>query len=271
MAATHVELLGRERTGTDAGRVGLDHAIRLSDRTGRQSETGADTANTSRARGDERVRAKVEVEHQGVGALDEDALVLREGVVHERDAVDDVRLETLGKLLVAEDLAFGVIPSAAHASERGDVRVSLWERGVLGPGNATKHSLELAVSLEPALDELAELLRKRLLVKQVVHAQTGPTRLGRVSGTDALAGGSDVGTPELDLFQSVDNLVEVEHEVRTVRDEQATLAVQACGWRTGRETPVSASPWRRRHRRARAMVHSPFLVRLSSSSKKAGM
>lgn len=116
--ATHVELLGRERTGADAGRVRLDYAVRLSDRTRRQTKTGADTADASRARGDERVRAKVEVEHERVGALDEDALVLREGVVHERDAVDDVRLETLGELLVAEDLAFGVIPGRGARRER---------------------------------------------------------------------------------------------------------------------------------------------------------
>lgn len=77
------------------------------------------------------------------------------------------------------------------------------------------HSLEVAISLEAALDKLAELFSKPLLVEEVVHTQAAPARLGGVRRTDALLGCADRGAAELDLLETIDDLMEVEDEVRT--------------------------------------------------------
>jgi hypothetical protein len=117
--------------------------------------------------------------------------------------------------------------------------------------------LEVTVSLDPALDQLSELGRKDLLVKEVVDSETGSGSLGRVSGSDASLGGTDATqsqhtrherwvsfefmretmrcsgrggderwASELDLLEAVDDLVEVEDEVGSVRNEQSALAVE---------------------------------------------
>jgi hypothetical protein len=50
--------------------------------------------------------------------------------------------------------------------------------------------LKVAISLEPPLNEVPELVGERRVV-QVVHPQTGPAGLGRVSRSDTLTGGAD--------------------------------------------------------------------------------
>jgi hypothetical protein len=49
----------------------------------------------------------------------------------------------------------------------------------------------VTIALEPALDNLPELLREDFVVEQMVYAQTGAGRFARVSGADALLCGSD--------------------------------------------------------------------------------
>lgn len=51
--------------------------------------------------------------------------------------------------------------------------------------------LKVAVALDAALDELAELCGKLLLIVEVVHAQTRARSLGRVRRSDALLGSAD--------------------------------------------------------------------------------
>lgn len=117
--------------------------------------------------------------------------------------------------------------------------------------------LKVSVALEATLDQFAELGCEKLRVVQVVYAQTRAGSLGRVSGTDALLRCADAATArkdagkcksesaddplseqyhtsihspattELDLLESIDDLVEVKHKVRTVRQEQAALAVES--------------------------------------------
>ena len=77
-----------------------------------------------------------------------------------RDAVNDVRPEALSELLVALDLALGVV-------------------------------LEVAVALEAALDESAELGGEGVVVEEVVDAQAREGGLAGVCWADALLGGSD--------------------------------------------------------------------------------
>ncbi|KAI3478079.1 hypothetical protein L1887_60010 [Cichorium endivia] len=190
-----VQLSG-ERTHADTRSVGLHDANHVADSGGRDTEAGEHTADGSRRARHEGVRAKVDVEEERVGTLHQHLAVLSERGVDEADAVDNVRSETLGEGPVACDLALGVV-------------------------------LKVPVTLEAALDELAELGGEELLVVEVVDTQTGARRLGRVGRTDALLGGADAATAELDLLEAVDNLVEVEHEVSSVRDEETAVAVEA--------------------------------------------
>lgn len=185
-AADLAEVLCRERSTAHTGRVRLDDANDLFDDLGRETETGANTANGGGRRRDIGVRAVVDIQHERIRALDQDALAALERVVQERRPVDNVRAQALGKGEVHFNLALGV-------------------------------KLKVTVSLETALDELAELGGERGVV-QVVHAQTGAGGFGRVGRSDTPARGADGRTAELDFLEPVDDLVEAQHEVGAVRD-----------------------------------------------------
>lgn len=129
-------------------------------------------------------------------------------------AIDDVRFQSLGDILIFLNLSLGVI-------------------------------LESAVSLKSALDEFPELFRERRVV-QVVNSKTGSGCLGGVSWSDTLLGRTNALTAELNLLEAVHDLVEAEDEVRSVGDEESTGAVKALslesvkllehGWRVQDET-----------------------------------
>lgn len=193
--ANVVELLGGEGTATDTGGIGLDDTNDLLDSGGRDTETGADTTDGSVGRGHVGVGTKVQIEHKGVSAFDEDFLARLVSLVHVRDTVGDVGAEALGQLTVAGQLALDIV-------------------------------LEMAVPLALVVDHDAELGGKLVKVVQVMHAQTGAGGLGRVGRTNALLGGTDAATAELDLLETVDDLVEIKDEVRTVRDVQTLVAVE---------------------------------------------
>ena len=190
-----VEQLGGERSHADTGGVGLHDPNHITDSGRRDAETSADTTDRSGRACDEGVGTKVNVEHESVGTLDEHASVVGQRSVDEGDTIDNVRAQSLGKGTVTSNLAFRVV-------------------------------LKVSVALEAALDKLAELGRKQLRVVEVVNTQTGARGLGRVGRTDALLGGANAAASQLDLLESVDDLVEVEHEVGSVRNEEATVAVQ---------------------------------------------
>jgi hypothetical protein len=95
--ADGAEVFGGERTAADTGRVRLDDTDDLLDGERRDTEAGDDTADRGRRGGHEGVRAVVDVEHERVGALDEDALARSQRVVHVRGAVDDERAKSVGK------------------------------------------------------------------------------------------------------------------------------------------------------------------------------
>lgn len=97
---TYVELLGGKGSSSNSGRVSLGDTNDLSNLLGRDTESGADTTDGRGGRGDVGVGTKVEVEHERVGTLDQDALVRLERFVHERHSVDDEGLQLLGEDLV---------------------------------------------------------------------------------------------------------------------------------------------------------------------------
>lgn len=231
---THVELLRRERSSTDTSSVSLDDTDDLSNSLGRESESSANSSNAGRGRSDEGVSTKVEVEHQGVGAFDEDALLGEEGFVEEGRAVDDVGLETSGELLVAEDLAFSVVPVAREGGggedrqEKVSDRVRIEQRRVGSSASRDQNSLEVTVTLDPSLNKSPELLGESLLIEEMVNTETRAGSLGGVSWADSLLGSTNRRSAELGFLESIDDLVEVEDEVSAVGEEKTAVAVEAC-------------------------------------------
>lgn len=137
---------------------------------------------------------------------------------------------------------------------------SLWGQGCAHQVHldlALRVKLEMAVSLEAALDELPELGGEAGIV-EMVDSETGPGRLGRVRGPDALLRGADGRAAELNLLETVHDLVEAEDEVGSVRDEQAVGTCQAC-------TVCQQLP-----KEERVGLYLPFRSRVSSSLKSAG-
>lgn len=76
--------------------------------------------------------------------------------------------------------------------------------------------LEVAIALETTFHELAKLLCEGVVIEKVVDAKARARRLGRVSRTDASLGRADAGSAKLDLLQTIDDLVEVEDQLRPV-------------------------------------------------------
>ena len=186
------EVFGREGSTAHTGGVRLDDTNDLFDHLRGETETGADTANGGSRRCDKGIRSVVNVQHERIGTFDEDPLAALERVVQECGTVDNVRAETLGKGEVHFNLAFRV-------------------------------KLKVTVSLETALNEFPEFGGERRVV-QVVHAQTRARRLGRVGRSDTLASRADGRAAELDFLETVDDLVEPEHKVRTVRHLETARA-----------------------------------------------
>ena len=91
MRVTYIELLSRERSPSDTGRVCLDNADDLSNATGRDTEAGAYPTYGGGAARHVRIRAVVDVEHQRVCAFDEDAFAGCKRFMYVHDAVDDER------------------------------------------------------------------------------------------------------------------------------------------------------------------------------------
>jgi len=75
----------------NASRVRFHDTDDFSDPTWRNTEAGADTTNGRRTARHERIRPIVDVKHQRVRALDEDALARGQRLVYIHDAVNDER------------------------------------------------------------------------------------------------------------------------------------------------------------------------------------
>lgn len=197
-----VELLGRERSGSDSGGVSLDNTVDVSDGGGGHTEAGADTSNAGVGGGDVRVGSKVEIQHQSVGSLNEDSLVGLESLVHEGDGVDHEGSQIVGELLVSQNLLLNVVLKVA---------VSL----LSGSDQSSKSRLKL-------------LPCTGLLRNQVVDSDTGSRGLGGVGRADTLTGGANglLGGGQLLLLETVGQLVEVENQMASRRDEKSVSALE---------------------------------------------
>ena len=98
---------------------------------------------------------------------------------------------------------------------------------------------EVSISLKAPFHHLSELDSERLRVKQMMHAEARAGRLARIRRADAFLRRSDAGgrgfvkagqhgkravrfipgAAELDLFEAVDDLVEVKNKSRAIRHE----------------------------------------------------
>lgn len=97
MKRAYVQLLSRERSTSYPRRIGLHNPNRLPNLLRRDPQPRTHTSNSRRRRRDEWVGTEVEVEHERVGAFDEDAFVRCESLVDVGYGVDDVGAEAFCK------------------------------------------------------------------------------------------------------------------------------------------------------------------------------
>ena len=199
--AVLVEQLGRERPGADAGGVGLDDADHPADPGGADAGAGADAAGGRVAGGDERVGAVVDVEHRGLGALEEHRLVLVERVVDHPRGVGDERLDLV---LVGADLLEDLVDlDGAPVVDLHQQVVLLLERGL-------------------------DLLGEDLLVEDVGDPDAHAVDLVGVGRPDPAARRTDLVLAEEALGDLVDRGVVARDQVRVAREQQPA-GVDAAG------------------------------------------
>ena len=193
VAADLVVELGRERAGADPRRVGLADPPDRGD-VGR-ADAGADAgrAGDGVRRGDERIRAVVEVEQGRLGALEQDLLTGVERLPAEAGGVGDVRLEPV-----------------PHP------QVLLGHRMEVEPRVARPRAQHLLLRLERGGDLLAQDLR----VEHVLDADPEPRRLVGVAGADAALRRPDLELAELRLAGGVEEHVVGHDQVRVRGDPQ---------------------------------------------------
>jgi hypothetical protein len=108
---------------------------------------------------------------------------------------------------------------------------------------------EMSVSLVSPFNQHAELCCKGFLIEEVVNPKTRPGSLSRVRGANTPPRGPNAtdgaiqissshgdkkerSTPrstKLDFLEPIHDLMEIEHELRSVRDEQPVRAIQTLG------------------------------------------
>mmetsp|Transcript_19228 Transcript_19228/g.48063 ORF Transcript_19228/g.48063 Transcript_19228/m.48063 type:complete len:518 (-) Transcript_19228:71-1624(-) len=191
-----VEQLGGVGPGAHPGGVRLgdsDHGLEL---VGGEAEAGAHAAQGRVGAGNERVGAKVEVQHGGVGAFHQHALARGVLLVDHLHGVGDEGLHALGVLAIPDDLRLHVVLEVGEA------------RGGVG-GQRAQTRLEA------------------LGLADVAHAEAVAGRLRGVRRADAALGGSDLVAGQLCFTQAIHLLVEVKQHVRAVADHEAALGLDA--------------------------------------------
>ena len=87
--------------------------------------------------------------------------------------------------------------------------------------------LKVTIALESVLYDFAELLRKSVVIEEMVDAEPRTRRFRGVGRTNALLGGADARPTELNFLEPVDDLVEVEDKMGAVGDEETAGAIKA--------------------------------------------
>lgn len=149
----------------------------------------------------------VQVQHQGVGALDQGVgrvlVLLQEG-----ELVDNERLQLLAVLLRSVlAILLLTIRSLRSYLETSNLLLDI-------VGQITEARTVRSV-------QRAQLPLKGLLVQHLADAHTAARGLVTVAGTDTLTGGADLAAAETGLLQTVNDGVQIEADVRAVGDENA--------------------------------------------------
>ena len=184
--------LGRERAFADAGHVGLRDTEDLVDAVRPDAEADRRPGGDRARRGDERVRAVVEVEQRSLRPLEQHVVAVAERAIDEQRGVGDVRAQPLRVALVGVRDLLEV--------ERLDL----------------VHPLEPDVLLR---DRELDLLAQDLRVEQVLHADPDPRRLVGVGRPDPAPGGADLEVAELPLARPVEGDVPRHDQVRVAGEE----------------------------------------------------
>jgi hypothetical protein len=82
---------------------------------------------------------------------------------------------------------------------------------------------QIAVALLVGGSHGSQFLVHELLVEDFADSDTGASGLGLVARADALLGGADGASAELNLFEAIDERVQLEEGVSAVTDEDAVL------------------------------------------------
>ena len=180
LVRTYVELLRWEWSTADPRSVRLDDTDGLADHLGWNTQASTHAANGGRRRRDIGVGTEVDVQHQGVGAFDEDLLVFAYGFVDEGNTVDDVGFQTFCKSLCGSGSVWGARQTITNSDT------------YLVANNLTLSIVfEVSVTLVTSFDDFTELCGERLMVEQVVNPETRARGFRRVSRTNALLGGAN--------------------------------------------------------------------------------
>ena len=186
--------LRRERSAAHPGDVGLGDPDDLVDVARPDARPGAGAAGDRVGGGHEGIRAVVEVEERGLGALEQDVRAPFEGVVQEAHRVGHHRGDAGGQLVEVQ--AADVV------------------------GRQRQAVVDLGQDLVLLLQDDVELLAEDLGVEEVLDPQSDPRRLVGVGGPDAPLGGAQLVLAEVPLRQLVELVVVGHDQVRIAADQE---------------------------------------------------
>lgn len=178
-STTHIELLSGEWPTANASSVCFHDADDFSDATWRNAQAGADAADGRRAARHERISSIVDVEHQRVRALDEDALSGVKRLMYIHDAVNDEGAKPFRQSLQSSEFLKKewrfdrqnqrCVREQQTVSPHACTGTSARESHLVALNFALGVIFKVAVALIAPFHDLAELFSKRR-VEEVVHA-----------------------------------------------------------------------------------------------------
>jgi len=185
--------LGGEGAAADTGGVGLDDTDHRAELGGSKTEAGRDTTSGGGGGGDVRVGTEVKIEQASVGTLSEDGLAVVVGVVQEGHGVLDPGRHDSSPLLELLLLSLDIVVETVHALHGLD------KSGVAGN------------EVVPITNKLAD-------------ADTVTLSLGRVGRSDTTTSGTNSVGLGSGFELTIDELVEVEDDMRSIGDNKTTLS-----------------------------------------------
>ena len=189
-----------ERSAAHARTIGLENAEDLADAVRGDAQSGADARANGVRRGDERIGTEIHVEQRALCTFGQDRLVLREAVVDEIFAVDDVEAAEVLHRLEPLLLQFGDVILVTEAFQN-----------------------LLVARLGRSVDAF------EIGTQQIPDAHAVAAHLVGIGGTDALARRADLGATLRRLVRSVEHAVGGQDQVGFLRDAKLFGQIVAAG------------------------------------------